>query len=185
MEPEARITRETGVPGRIALLAEPIAEDLGFRLVRVRITGQNGCTVQVMAERDDGTMSIEDCTALSRALSAALDVEDPIRGEYNLEVSSPGIDRPLVRPGDFSRWAGHEAKIETAELVDGRKRFRGRLAGIDEAGVHLQAEGGDGGAPGEIVLPANLILDARLVLTDALIEQALKGQALKGSGGAA
>src|SRR5215212_3111921 len=113
-----RLITETGVAARVAAVAEPVIRDLGFRLVRVKVSAQNGCTVQIMAERDDGTMSVEDCEAVSRAVSPVLDLEDPIERAYNLEISSPGIDRPLVRKQDFARWAGNEAKIETARPVD-------------------------------------------------------------------
>lgn len=174
---EARIVRETGLAGRIATLAEPVIGDLGYRLVRVRISGRDGCTVQIMAERPDGSMTIEDCTEVSRALSALLDVEDPVSGEYYLEVSSPGMDRPLVRASDFERWSGHEAKVELAEMLDGRKRFRGIVRGITGADVLLEIEdkaaGGTGG-PIVVRLPLEMIGEARLVMTDALIEAALK-----------
>ena len=124
---EQRLITETGVAARVASAVEPVAEDLGFRLVRVKVTPQNGCTLQIMAERPDGTMTVEDCEALSRALSPVLDVEDPMPQAYQLEVSSPGIDRPLARRKDFERWAGHEARIEMDVPLDGRKRFRGVL----------------------------------------------------------
>lgn len=126
---EARIVVESGVAARVAAIIEPAIADLGYRLVRVRITAQNGCTVQIMAEKPDGTMTVEGCEAVSQAVSPALDVDDPIQAAYHLEVSSPGIDRPLVRPSDFERWAGHLTKIETSEPHAGRKRFRGILRG--------------------------------------------------------
>ncbi|HSM19479.1 MAG TPA: ribosome maturation factor RimP [Hyphomicrobiales bacterium] len=172
---EARIAPETGRTARIAELIEPVAEDMGFRLVRVRVTGQDGCTLQVMAERPDGTMTIEDCTALSRALSALLDVEDPIPGGYNLEVSSPGIDRPLVRAEDFDRWSGFEAKVETHAPVDGRKRFRGIVLGVADGTVRIAVTGAKGERE-EFDLPMDAIAKARLVLTDALIAATLKAQ---------
>lgn len=118
-----RLARETGLAQHVAVLAEPVLEDLGFRLVRARIVGQGRCTVQIMAERPDGTLNIDDCERISRALSPVFDVDDPMPGEYLLEVSSPGIDRPLVRPDDFERWAGYEARIEMTELLAGRRRF--------------------------------------------------------------
>lgn len=169
---EPRIVRESGLAARVAAIAEPVARDLGFRLVRVKISGRDGCTVQVMAERPDGEMSVDDCADLSRALSPALDVEDPIDRAYNLEISSPGIDRPLVRRSDFERWAGHEAKIELAVALDRRKRFRGRIAGLDGETVRValldQPEG-------EVVaVPLEDIAEARLVLTDELVTAALR-----------
>ena len=172
---EARLTREIGPAGRVGALIEPVVEDMGYSLVRVRITGQDGCTLQIMAERPDGTMTIEDCTALSRALSALLDVEDPVSGKYHLEVSSPGIDRPLVRLDDFVRWSGSEAKVETAEMVDGRKRFRGVILGIFGDSLRLAVTDADG-AREEVDLPTDSIIQARLVLTDTLVAAALKAQ---------
>ena len=118
---ERRLTRETGIEARIAHIVEPIANDLGYELVRVKVSGLNGMTVQIMAERPDGTMTVEDCENLSRNISPALDVADPINREYHLEISSPGIDRPLTRAKDFEIWAGHEAKIEMDEAVNGRQ----------------------------------------------------------------
>src|SRR5215204_3034088 len=130
-ETNERLITETGVAARVATVAAPVIRDLGFRLVRVKVSAQNGCTVQIMAEREDGTMSVEDCEAVSRALSPVLDLEDPVERAYNLEISSPGIDRPLVRKQDFERWSGYEAKIEMAVPVAGRKRFRGVIRGVD------------------------------------------------------
>ena len=130
--PEPRLIRETGIGARVAQAVEPVIEQLGYRLVRVKVSAQNGCTVQIMAERQDGTMSVEDCETVSRAVSPVLDLEDPVQQAYNLEVSSPGIDRPLVRPGDFVRWSGYEAKIELDRPLDGRKRFRGLLRGTGD-----------------------------------------------------
>ena len=127
---EARFFCETGVAGEIAALVEPTLNDLGYRIVRVTISGRNGTTVQIMAERPDGTMTVEDCAEVSRQLSPLLDAHDPITGQYTLEISSPGIDRPLARPSDFVAWARHEARIETKELVGGRRRFRGMLKGL-------------------------------------------------------
>ena len=167
---DKRLTRETGLAARIAHIVEPIAADLGYELVRVRISGLNGLTVQIMAERPDGTMGIEDCELLSRNISPAMDVADPVGGEYRLEVSSPGIDRPLTRAKDFEMWAGHEAKLETEQAVNGRKRFRGILLGVKEgaAGMRLpeSAENAD------VWLPLAEIAEAKLVLTDALLKAA-------------
>lgn len=159
---EPRIRHEQGPAKAVADICEPVLEDLGLQLVRVRVTGENGCTVQIMAERPDGTMSIEDCTQASRAVSPLLDVEDPLPGQYHLEVSSPGIDRPLVRPGDFENWAGHEAKIEMRDLFAGRRRFRGIIEGFEDEEVRLIMEI----EPGEtavVGLPFDGIAEARLV----------------------
>jgi ribosome maturation factor RimP len=167
---EKRITRESGLEARIAHIIEPIATDLGFELVRVKVTGANGMTVQIMAERPDGTMSVDDCELLSRNVSPAMDVADPIAREYHLEVSSPGIDRPLTRGKDFDIWAGHEAKVELDRAHEGRKRFRGILIGVkdDAAGMRLS----DTPEAGEVWLPLEDIGEAKLVLTDALINAA-------------
>ena len=167
---EARLVTETGVDARIAAIVEPVIDDLGYRLVRVHVSGRDGCTLQIMAERPDGGFTVEDCETVSRAISPVLDVEDPIRKAYNLEVSSPGIDRPLVRLSDFDRWAGHEAKIELAAGIDGRRRFRGRLAGVDGRAV-LIAVDVEGGTR-EFALPGDDIVEAKLVMTDDLIAAA-------------
>ena len=127
---EPRLIVEQGIAARVASLAAPVLSGLGYRLVRVRVSGTSGMTGQIMAERADGTMAIEDCEAASRALSPVFDAEDPIEREYRLELSSPGIDRPLVRRSDFERHAGHEAKVEMAVGLDGRKRFRGILLAL-------------------------------------------------------
>ena len=124
---EARIIIETGLDRRIAEIIEPVLVAMDFKLVRVRMMNQNGLTLQVMAERNDGTMTVEDCEAVSMAISPVLDVEDPVDREYHLEVSSPGIDRPMVRKSDFARWQGNLVKCETSILVDNRKRFRGKI----------------------------------------------------------
>ena len=132
-----RISRETGPAQRVAALVEPVLESMGFRLVRVKLTGT---TLQIMAERPDGTFSIDDCEKFSRAISPMLDVADIVSTRYQLEISSPGIDRPLVRSEDFERWAGHEAKIEMATPQAGRKRFRGILEGYSDGEVRLFAQ---------------------------------------------
>ncbi len=173
---ERRLVRETGLARRIAELAEPVLDGIGFRLVRVRVTGQSGCTVQIMAERPDGAMTIEDCELVSRTFSPILDVEDPVPGGYVLEVSSPGIDRPLVRPADFERWAGHEAKIEMAELQAGRRRFRGVLEGFEDGEIRLFFEAEPGQEPVVIGLPFDGMAEARLVMTDKLVRESLKKQ---------
>jgi len=172
---EERIVTETGLDARIAHIVEPVAAGLGYRLVRVKYSGMNGGTLQIMAERPDGSMSVEDCERLSRDLSPVLDVEDPIEGAYNLEISSPGIDRPLVRRSDFERWTGHEAKFELIRPAAGRRRFRGILAGLDGDAVRLEVEAKAKGEEAQIVaLPLADIDEARLVLTDALIRETLR-----------
>lgn len=167
-----RFIQETGLAGSIAELVAPVLDDLGFRLVRVDVSRREGMTVQVMAEREDGTINIDDCQQISRQLSPILDVHDPIAGKYRLEVSSPGIDRPLVRPADFELWAGYEAKVGLKQPIDGRKRFHGRIEGFEDDEVRLEVELEDLGAQ-TIGLPVNLIAEARLVLTDDLVREAL------------
>ena len=176
---DARFFHETGQAGSIAALAEPVLESLGFRLIRVTVSGRDGGTVQIMAERPDGTISVDDCAIISRNLSPLLDANDPIQGSYRFEVSSPGIDRPLVRPLDFENWSGFEARIELKELVDGRKRFRGRLDGFEAGEVRIEVEIAEAGGkpiPQVIGVPVGLIEQAKLVLTDDLIKAALKAQ---------
>ena len=170
---DARFVGETGLAAEIAGLAEPVLADLGFRLVRVVVSGRNGATVQIMAERPEGTITVEECAEISRRLSPVLDVHDPMKGQYTLEVSSPGIDRPLVRPSDFDAWAGYEAKIEMKELISGRKRFRGVLEGIEGEEVRIEVELDQLGRQ-VIGLPLGLIGEARLVLTDELIRETLR-----------
>jgi ribosome maturation factor RimP len=167
---EPRLVVETGLAARIAAMVEPALGSLGYRLVRVKVTGRDGGTLQIMAERPDGSFAIEDCEAASRALSPILDVEDPIPGGYRLELSSPGVDRPLVRQSDFARAIGHEAKIEMALMIGGRKRFRGIIAAVDADKVELKSTEGKEDAS----LPLADVADAKLMLTDALIAQALK-----------
>lgn len=156
----------------IERLIAPSLEAMGYELVRVMLIGRQRPTLQVMAERSDRRpMTVDDCADISRSLSAILDVEDPIRGAYTLEVSSPGLDRPLVKPADFERFAGFEAKVELETPVDGRRRFRGRLKGLDDSGrVLIEAEGA------EAALPFEAIQRAKLMLTDELIAAALKEQ---------
>ncbi|PZF75800.1 ribosome maturation factor RimP [Aestuariivirga litoralis] len=179
-ETETRLARETGPAQRVAALAEPVLADMGFRLVRVKMSGP---TLQIMAERPDGTFTIDDCEAVSRAMSPILDVEDVVSSRYHLEVSSPGIDRPLVRPSDFESWAGHEVKVDMAVPVAGRKRFKGTLEGFHEGEVRLFIENPEGATkePVLIGVPFADISDAKLVLTDALIEAA-KARLPKGYG---
>jgi ribosome maturation factor RimP len=167
---ETRLSRETGPAARVAALAEPVLDSMGFRLVRVKMFGS---TVQIMAERPDGTFSIDDCENFSRSFSPMLDVADIISSRYMLEVSSPGIDRPLVRAADFEAWAGHEAKIEMANPVAGRKRFRGTLEGYHDGEVRLYIDNPEGGKE-QLLVGLNFadIGEASLVLTDELIEAA-------------
>ena len=168
-----RIIRESGIDARIASVVMPVLRGMGFRLVRVRLSGQNGLTLQIMAEREDGTMTVEDCEEVSRAVSPALDVADPVEKAYNLEVSSPGIDRPLVRKSDFSAWAGHKVKIETSVLVADRKRFKGRIAEAGENDVLIERDVPAYGDEPSVRVPYEAIAEARLVLTDDLIRDAL------------
>ena len=169
---EARFISETGVAADVAALIEPALNDMGFRLVRVTVSGRDGITLQIMAERPDGTITVEDCADISRNVSPLLDAHDPISGHYALEISSPGIDRPLARMSDFEAWAGHEAKIETKELVAGRKRFRGIIQGLAGSEVRLEVPPDQGGP--EVNLPIGVIAEARLVLTDELIRETLR-----------
>lgn len=171
---EPRLITETGVAARVAAIASGVLGGLGYRLVRVKVTNRDGGTVQIMAERPDGTMSIDDCEAASRALSPVLDVEDPIASAYRLEMSSPGIDRPLVRLSDFVRWAGHEVKVEMSVPVDGRKRFRGILTGAEDGDALVRRTDARADEEPTVRLPLRDIHDARLVLTDALIREALR-----------
>jgi ribosome maturation factor RimP len=171
-EIENRVIHEAGQESRIAGIVEPVLEELGYRLVRVKLSALNGRTLQIMAERPDGTMSVSDCEAVSHALSPILDFEDPISEAYNLEISSPGIDRPLVRRVDFERWIGHEAKVEMRILVDGRRRFKGQLTGVDGQSATLRL---NSGADADTVeLPFAEMAEARLVLDDSLIREALR-----------
>jgi ribosome maturation factor RimP len=169
-----RIIRESGTDARIAAIVAPVLRTVGFRLVRVRLTSQNGLTLQIMAERDDGTMSVEDCEEVSRAVSPVLDVEDPVEKAYNLEVSSPGIDRPLVRRSDFEAGIGHFVKLETSVLVDNRKRFRGKIAEVGADAVAIERDAPAEGEQPVARVPFEAIAEARLVLTDDLIRAALR-----------
>jgi ribosome maturation factor RimP len=172
-EREPRVITEHGVAARVAGIVEPAIEALGYRLVRVRVTGQNGCTVQIMAERPDGSMLVDDCEAVSQAISPLLDVDDPIGTAYYLECSSPGIDRPLVRAGDFLRWAGHIAKVECSTPVEGRKRFRGTLSGVGN-GTALLVLDDKPEEEANVAIPLASIGEARLVLTDELVAESLR-----------
>jgi len=169
---EKRYIKETGLEQRIARIVEPVANDLGYALVRVKITQENGCTLQIMAERPDGTMTVEDCETLSRDLSPTLDVEDPIDREYHLEVSSPGIDRPLVRARDYRTYLGHEAKVELGDALDGRKRFRGLIEAVTDDSVTIRLPDVPKGDDPNFVLPLSSIAEAKLVMTDKLMNMA-------------
>jgi len=178
-----RFLTEHGLEAKIAELVEPAIEDLGYRLVRVQVSGREGKAVQIMAERPDGTITIDDCETISRQLSPLFDVNDVVAGSYRLEISSPGIDRPLVRPSDFESWAGNEVKIELKEPVDGRKRYRGTLEGYEDGEVRIDVELDQVGRT-TLGFPVGLIANAKLVLTDTLIREALaraKRQAKPGS----
>ncbi len=169
-----RLIAETGIDARVAAIVGPVASDLGFRLVRVRMINNNGPVMQIMAERHDGTMSVGDCESLSRAVSPVLDIEDPVSTAYSLEVSSPGIDRPLVRHSDFKTWTGHTAKLETKYLIGGRKRYRGTLIRVEGDDLLLKRDNAAKGEERDCVIPLEAIAEARLVLTDDLIREALK-----------
>jgi ribosome maturation factor RimP len=154
---------------KVERIITPSLEAMGYRLVRVKYIGSTQPVLQIMAERStDGAMTVDDCAEVSRAVSALLDVEDPIAGPYNLEVSSPGLDRPLVRLDDFDRFAGFEAKVELREPMDGRKRFRGRLLGVADGNVRMEFDGD------AVSLPYDNVGAAKLVITDDLIAASLK-----------
>lgn len=171
---DERFIRETGQAARIAELALPVLQELGFDLVRVRFTGQDGTTVQIMIERPGGTVTVEDCAEVSRRLSPLFDAYDPMPGGYNLEVSSPGVDRPLVRPRDFVTWAGQQAKVELKELIDGRRRFKGEIEGFDDGELLLRVELDGYDTPQTIGLAVDLIEEAKLTANDAAIKKALR-----------
>jgi len=155
-------------------IIEPEIEELGFRLVRVKLSGMNGLTLQIMAERPDGTMSVGDCEKVSRAIAPVLDIEDPIANAYHLEMSSPGIDRPLVRKSDFDKWSGHLVKLETRQMINGRKRYKGIILSVDGDDIVFRRESVSEGESENFTLPAGEILEAKLVLTDDLIREALQ-----------
>ncbi len=161
---------KTSMDRRLAEIITPVIEDMGFELVRVRLMGGKTATLQIMAEKPEGGIEVDDCAAISTAVSATLDVEDPIEDQYTLEVSSPGIDRPLTRLKDFDAWNGYVAKIETTEMIDGRKRFKGVLAGTEDGEVLIEIE------EGTIGLNFDWLADAKLVLTDDLIRDVLKAR---------
>ncbi len=172
--PLADLIAKAAIDRRIAAIVTPTIESLGFELVRLRLMSGKRMVLQIMAERPDGGIEVEDCAKISRQVSAVLDVEDPISGEYVLEVSSPGIDRPLTRLKDFETWAGYEAKLETVELIDGRRRFKGVLQGVEDGEVLIEIP------EGTIGLDYDMLADAKLVLTDALIAESLAGRRAQG-----
>jgi ribosome maturation factor RimP len=173
---EKRYIKETGLEQRIARIVEPVANDLGYALVRVKVTQENGCTLQIMAEDGNGRFAITDCERLSKDVSPVLDVEDPIDREYHLEVSSPGIDRPLVRARDYRTYLGHEAKLELADALDGRKRFRGLIAAVTDDAVTITLPDVPKGDDPDFVLPLASIAEAKLVMTDKLMNMAALDQ---------
>ena len=165
---------KTAIDRRLAEIVTPTIEGLGFELVRIRLMGGNTKTLQIMADRPEGGIDVDDCGKISVAVSAILDVEDPIEDAYNLEVSSPGIDRPLTRMKDFEAWDGYEARIETSELIDGRKRFKGELRGSEGNEVLIEIP------EGIIGLEFDWLTEAKLVLTDELIAEMLKARKAQG-----
>jgi ribosome maturation factor RimP len=173
---EKRYVKETALEARIARIVEPVANDLGYSLVRVKITQENGMTLQIMAEDGHGRFTITDCEALSKEISPVLDVEDPIDREYHLEVSSPGIDRPLVRARDFATYIGHEVKVELADMLDGRRRFRGLIKAVDDETVTITLPDAPKDTDPDHRLPLRLLAEAKLVMTDALMNMAQADQ---------
>lgn len=176
-ELEKRCVRETGQETRIAAIIEPAIKGLGYDLVRVKILPANGCTLQIMAEDENGNFTITDCEKVSHEINPILDVEDPIDRAYHLEVSSPGIDRPLVRARDFERWAGHEARIELIDMLNGRRRFRGLIEGVDDGHAIINVPDVPEGADPIFKLALDNIGEAKLIMTDKLLEEAAKRQA--------
>ncbi len=161
---------KTAMDKRLAEIIEPVIADMGFELVRLRLMGGKEPTLQIMAEKPDGTIEVDDCAAISTAVSALMDVEDPIVDAYTLEVSSPGIDRPLTRLKDFDTYEGYEAKLETAEMIEGRKRWRGVLAGVEDNEVLINTD------EGTLGLQIDWLTDAKLVMTDELVRAMLKAR---------
>ena len=167
----SNLVAKAAIDRRLADIVQPVIEGMGFELVRLRLMGGNTPTLQIMAERPEGGIEVDECAEISTAVSAILDVEDPIEDNYTLEVGSPGIDRPLTRLKDFAEWSGYVAKIETSELIDGRKRFKGTLAGVDGNEVLIEIE--NKGETVTIGLDFDWLSEAKLVLTDDLIRQVL------------
>ena len=173
---EKRYIKQTGLEARIAAIVEPVANDLGYSLVRVKLTQENGTTLQIMAEDEHGRFTIADCERLSKDLSPVLDVEDPIAREYHLEVSSPGIDRPLVRARDYKAFIGHEAKLELSDPIEGRKRFRGEIKAATDDSVTIHLPDAPKDTDPDHVLPLANIAEAKLVMTDKLLNMAQADQ---------
>ena len=173
---EPRFITETGVDARVAAIVEPVINGAGYVLCRVQLSGMNGLTLQIMVERPDGTMNVADCEHVSRMISPLLDVEDPVERQYYLEVSTPGIDRPLVRISDFGKWAGHIVKLETSVMVENRKRFRGVISDVTETGFTLVPDKATYGENSAVTILFDTIDDARLILTDDLIRDSLKAE---------
>ncbi len=174
MSQHPRDILENGVDARIAAIVEPEIEALGFRLVRVQLSGQNGATLQIMVERPDGMIDVGECETVSRALSPLLDIEAPISGNYHLEVSSPGIDRPLVRLSDFDTWIGHVAKLETSQMIGGRKRFKGTIISTKDNQVNFIREIAKAEEEPEFTIAIEDMASVKLILTDNLITEALR-----------
>ncbi|GAA0296932.1 ribosome maturation factor RimP [Rhodovulum strictum] len=170
---------KTAIDRRLAGILTPVIEGLGFELVRIRLMGGKTKTLQIMAERPEGGIEVDECARILTAVSAVLDVEDPLEDAYTLEVSSPGIDRPLTRLKDFEAWEGYEAKIETTEMIDGRRRFKGVLAGVEDGEVLIEIDGPEG-EPVTIGLDYEWLSDAKLVLTDELIREMLRARKAAG-----
>ncbi len=168
------LVAKASIDRRLAEIVTPVIEDMGFELVRVRLLGGKTKTVQIMAERPEGGIEVDECAEISTAVSATLDVEDPLEDPYTLEVSSPGIDRPLTRLKDFDAWEGYEAKLETTELIDGRRRFKGTLQGTEGSEVLIEID--VNGEPTTIGLQFDWLSDAKLVLTDDLIRDVLRAR---------
>ena len=175
----ADLIAKTPLDQRLAAIVAPVIDGLGFELVRLRLMAGKQRTLQIMADRPAGGIEVDDCATISTAVSAALDVEDPLDEAYTLEVSSPGIDRPLTRPKDFDAWQGYEARLGTTELIDGRRRFKGVLAGLDGDEVLIEID--QDGAPVTIGLQFDWLSDAKLVLTDALIDEMLRSRKANGA----
>lgn len=173
LDTDDRLIRESGTEARVAAIITPVVQDMGFRLVRIRLLNQNGVTLQIMAEREDGSMDVAGCEALSHAISPALEVDDPVTSAYHLEVSSPGIDRPLVRKSDFDIALGHVVKLETNVMIEGRKRFKGKILSFDADGFVLEREIIAYGEQPTVAIPYETLAEARLILTDDLIREAL------------
>ncbi len=177
--PMTDLIAKTAIDRRLAGIIGPTIEGLGFELVRIRLMGGKQRILQIMADRPEGGIEVDECARISTAVSAVLDVEDPIEDNYILEVSSPGIDRPLTRLKDFEMWKGWEARIETSELIDGRRRFKGALAGVEDDEVLIQIE--EGGEEITIGLKFDWLSDAKLILTDELIAEMLRQKKASGN----